>query len=756
MSIHSLKSIVLALALLGLVVPTGAVVTGAVDTVFEDNGIILAPYDGPNGKYVSIGDDGNISIDITDPGVNDEGITVIRKLFVIENRGDHLTSIWITHDATGSVTLYENVSSGILDATAIERRSIQGVENETTLDPGEQIVVSIAINTQSSDVGVGDSLLGEITLHEQRVGTPTPSPTPTPTATPTPTPNITPTPTPTPNVTPTPTPTVTPTPTPTPNATPTPTPNATPTPTPTPTARDDVQVGGGTAQQSNIIVEDVDPRVVVNETEDVQNQPRAAVGTVEDEPTDDAEPDEQEPDEQEPDEQDPGEQEPDEQDPVEQEPDEPTPEFEGTTSTINQGDSITLTGSPSIVGGISSVDSNRQIIKMVNITVPPSQRNQPTTIEMSVDREDFGTTDPSNARIGRLTDEGWQLLDTTVASTTADTVVLRARTPGFSLFAVFVSPQVTYEWTLPNGTVLQGQQIRQRLNDPGYYNVTLTVRDSLGNADSTQHRILVNDAPQVSIERPETIVANETTTLRANVTNRFGDVTVTWSLPNGSEVTGHAVNYTFGNGTYSVEVMAEDEYGANGTAEETITVGAPSRVEEVGALDLMSADDFPLLTWLVVIGITVALFMGFQRFRGSGLPSRATWSGLPLRRRGIPQITVIDDATWDPHHDRFEIGSLRVEDRRGDLETVEVSMVDSEGRQVAQKTISMDQTGSYEASPETIPGIPSADVDPTQTYSVQIRAIDAQDNEDRDARAIRMLPRIGRTQIRSGRGISAD
>lgn len=75
MHLPSLKSVLFALLLCGLVVPTGAVVTdGARDDVFEQNGLVLKPADGPNGEYASIGDDGNITIDITDPGVNDDEI----------------------------------------------------------------------------------------------------------------------------------------------------------------------------------------------------------------------------------------------------------------------------------------------------------------------------------------------------------------------------------------------------------------------------------------------------------------------------------------------------------------------------------------------------------------------------------------------------------------------------------------------------------------------------------------------------------
>jgi hypothetical protein len=98
---------------------------------------------------------------------------------------------------------------------------------------------------------------------------------------------------------------------------------------------------------------------------------------------------------------------------------------------------------------------------------------------------------PETVQIGRLTDNGWELLETKVVAQNSETVVYEAQTPGFSIFAAFDGPDVEYEWTLSDGSTVQGPTVQSVFTESGLYTVTLTVTDGLGNTDTAEYRILV-------------------------------------------------------------------------------------------------------------------------------------------------------------------------------------------------------------------------------------------------------------------------
>ncbi|MFB6360167.1 MAG: PKD domain-containing protein, partial [Halobacteriales archaeon] len=154
---------------------------------------------------------------------------------------------------------------------------------------------------------------------------------------------------------------------------------------------------------------------------------------------------------------------------------------------------VNLSGERSLIGQATGVDRERQIAKLVDIQVPEDQRNQPGTVRMTIKRSKLGETDPGNATIAHKTGQGWQLLDTEIVRSTEQTLTLEARTPSFSPFAVFVETDVSYTWTLPDGSTFEGKEVRSQFDEPGVYNVSLTVTDSLGRSDSTDYQVLVND-----------------------------------------------------------------------------------------------------------------------------------------------------------------------------------------------------------------------------------------------------------------------
>ena len=758
---------IFAAAVLMLAAPTGAVTLGTPDEPFDGNDVVLAPYDGPNGEYASVGDDGELSVDLSTTGVNNDGETTVERVFVVENRGDETARVWVTHDATESVVLYESITNGgVRTASEIDQRAIQGASNNVTLDAGEHIVASVYVDTRSDDVATGDTLLNEITLHvrqsddssddddsaagddgegsddgeggdDGQTGDDGPAGDDG-------------------------------------------------------EAGEDIEVGpdgiGAALDTTGTIDEESETDTAVDDTADASGEDGSGDDTADASGDDDSTAEDEgftveelNPDDI-PENVGTGSEESD-GDPVSDseqsdvdldsdseqssagsdseqsgadsnsdsgsdsraQPDAVITDADTTESGSNDGaiavegtdkvtttdESVTLDGHQSKIKRTSGVETDRRIVRAADITPPAGQEGQSGTVRMAVSRDRLQTT-PENAQMGHLTEDGWELLETEVVARNDDTVVYEAETSSFSPFAVFDGPDVTYEWTLPDGSTVEGPDVRSSFSEPGFYNVTLTVTDGLGNTDTAEYRILVNDEPDVTIETDGPVTAGQETTLRANVTDDVGNVTVTWQLPNGQEVEGRTVNHTFTNGTFDVSVTAEDEFGATGTAQTTITTD-----EET--LPVVSAGSFPLLTLLLSTGFLVlvaAMLLWIRRF---GLPALLTGITIPTREGKHPRITAFDDPSWDPRRERFEIGQLRVEDAKEDLETVEVGIRTPDGTEVARKTIDFNGTDGYEASSLRLSSASSEYVDPTRKYNARVRAVDAADNEDTAVSTVRFV-----------------
>ncbi|WP_313694766.1 PKD domain-containing protein [Halorarum halobium] len=674
MKLHSFNAAVLALVLVGLVVPTGAAVSGAlaVDDLWAENDVVLTPSDGPNGEYATVGEDGNLSIDLRDPGVNDGGETVIADVVRIENRGETAQRVWLTHEGSPAVTLVDS-STG---------EPIAGADHNVTLVEGAAVAVGIRIDTRGEDTAAGDLLLDSITLHAAAAD-PTEPPengsdggsggggdgdsgaapaTPVPTEQPTEAP-------------------------------------------PLDQANDsdvEVEFEEGSPDR-NVTVRAMDPDTLDGNTTDPDPRPQAVIspddsagGSAGGDGTDGR-----------------------------------TRRIDNVTvdAVTTAGEPITLTGTRSTVDTVADVDSDRRIVKVVDITAPPGRENQPATVRMRVARDKLEGTPPEAARIGHRTDSGWQLLGTRVVSTADGSVVLEARTDGFSPFAVFRSPGVTYEWRLPNGTAVSKEQLRSTFDEPGFYNVSLTVRDANGDQDTTNYRILANDRPTVTLDSPANVSVGEPVPLRANVSNRYGNHTVTWHLPNGTERTGEALNYTFTGVERTVRVTVQDEFGANSTTEETFLVGAPGAGGGGGQLAVVG-ESFPVGTWLALFGIVAGL-LGTV-YWASSVDLR--WVLALLGRRSGddgPRVTAFENPSWNRRLGLFEVGHLRVEDPTGDLDRIDLALCDGDGNELARKRIEPARPDVYSASPERIPGVGlSADGpgDLGRDYSVSVRAVDAADN----------------------------
>jgi len=478
MKLYSLNAVALALvalSVLGVVVPTAAVHGGGHDQAFAGPpDVSLQPADGPNGEYARFNGDGELVVEV--PNVNPDADTRIDDVFVLSNGENTSVEIWITHDATDAVDVY--VGDG---------RSIQGRADNLTLAPGERLTAGLAIDSTGREAG--ERLLSSIRLHarynESEVRTDDGT-------------------------------------------------------------RVDIEFDDDTGLTQN--VSELDPSYlddVPGERNDrnLTAPPRAVINRTTGDGPDFA-----------------------------NEMNERDPRARGADGFTVVGETISLSGSRSLVNTSYAVDSERRLVKLADVPVPEEREEAPATIRFRVAEDRLGDSNVSKARVGRRTDGGWQLLPTTVVGREDGEVILRARTPGFSVFGVFADNEMTYTWETGNRTVV-GPTADFNFSRPGYHRVNLTVTDSFGLSDTTTYRVLANDRPTVEIERPEDIQPNETIQLRANVTDEVGNTTITWEFADGSTATGRTVERAFERGEHVVSVTVEDEFNATGSEEATLAVG---------------------------------------------------------------------------------------------------------------------------------------------------------------------------------------
>ena len=269
-------------------------------------------------------------------------------------------------------------------------------------------------------------------------------------------------------------------------------------------------------------------------------------------------------------------------------------------------EAFVLSGAESVFPSVASVSRNQRAAVVYDITPPQRLRDGAATIWLTVNRTQLGGADPSEARLVRRTAEGWQVLGTEATPVNATHVEVRSRTPGFSAFALFPRTDVAFDWTFDDGRAASGVDVPLTYQEPGIYAGTLVVTDAYGRSDDERFRLLVNDRPRVRIERPETIQPGQSVTLRADVTDEFGDTRVTWEFDDGTVARGTTVTRTFDDGEHTVSVRAVDEFGAETTVEEQFVVGQQDTIVRVVEFALGVEGRLALiaLASLVVVGIT--------------------------------------------------------------------------------------------------------------------------------------------------------
>lgn len=520
--------VLVAFLLTSLVLPTGA--SGS-DQLWAEPAVVLEPHDGPNGQYATINGDGELEVDLSNPGVNADAVTVVEKVFYITNEDNESVAIWFSHEAEEDVVL------------SIDGQPAQDSDDPVVLAPDERANVSVTVD--SADYSPGTILLEEFTIHAEE-------------------------------------------------------PSSGETSTSTSTSDDDGSGEGELTSTQEDSTAEESP-----ENESPQEEPTAAEPTTEAPPshgedavifedgTDPSVTIQSVPSDRLSDL--PGESAP------ARPPDPaidaaPVPRtlasdagaFERTDRAdvlVRAGESLLLTGERTVFGDADAVQPDGRVVRLVEIDVPADRRNDAAYVRLAVNRSALGGTNAMDARIGRHTDDGWQLLETSVVEADDQQVVFQARTTGFSAFAVFADPAVTYTWELPDGRTVQSLSVTESFEEPGVHDVSLTVTDARGRSATADYRVLANDVPEVTIEAPESIPVGEPVTLRANVTDEVGNVTVTWHFADGSKVVGSTVERTFEAGEHPVAVEVVDEYGASTRQSATLVVGSAAEDGQV-SIDL--------------------------------------------------------------------------------------------------------------------------------------------------------------------------
>lgn len=392
------------------------------------------------------------------------------------------------------------------------------------------------------------------------------------------------------------------------------------------------------------------------------------------------------------------------------------------TRITTAGERVELSGERSTVSSGEAITDRERMIGAVDLDVPEDRRNRPATVQFRVDLDRFGDSDPGEATIGHRTDDGWELLTTEVVETTDEDVVLAARTPGFSIFGVFADPEVEYEWSLPEGGTEEGPVLDHTFEEPGLYDLELTVSDAFDRVSSTSYLVLANDVPEATIEVLDR--EGEEVTLVADVENEIGETEIEWTFPDGTQATGEEVTHTLEDGQHEIELRVVDEYGAESTTTHTVALGPLGTLAQA-ATDALGIELELLVQIGLLASIGLALGVGYRRI---------PWGALVPKRRDGPAITVLEEPTVDAGARRITIGRLAAEDPERELETLTVSVIEADGETVLRKTIDVSEMARYAESPETLLAPPGVRIEPDDSYTIRVKVTNSRGRSaERDA-----------------------
>jgi hypothetical protein len=138
-----------------LVVCTAAVLgTGAFTPDPVADSVTIEPTSGPNGDYATI-EDGEVTIQIDDTGVNTNSRTLLDSVLIIRNNRTSAVRVHLEDDAP-SVSFY--------DSDSANRQSVSGAVNNVTLAPGETLTVGMRVDLTDTSAGPEMAVRNEVTI----------------------------------------------------------------------------------------------------------------------------------------------------------------------------------------------------------------------------------------------------------------------------------------------------------------------------------------------------------------------------------------------------------------------------------------------------------------------------------------------------------------------------------------------------------------------------------------------------------------
>jgi heat shock protein HslJ/chitodextrinase len=142
------------------------------------------------------------------------------------------------------------------------------------------------------------------------------------------------------------------------------------------------------------------------------------------------------------------------------------------------------------------------------------------------------------------------------------------------------NPIVNYTWDFGNGTRAEGARVDQVYNEPGSYNVTLTVTDDQGLQGGSTLPIQIYpvveapDEPVARINGPGQAEVGQTVTFDGSASTSGVAITAyNWDLGDGSGATGPSVSHTYNEpGSYTVVLVITDEQNRTNRANLSIQI----------------------------------------------------------------------------------------------------------------------------------------------------------------------------------------
>lgn len=140
---------------------------------------------------------------------------------------------------------------------------------------------------------------------------------------------------------------------------------------------------------------------------------------------------------------------------------------------------------------------------------------------------------------------------------------------------------VSYDWDLGNSVTRTGEEFTYSYGASGWYDVTLTVEDDAGNADSTTQEVRVYEPEPANVTatfeyNPEVPVAGDLVSFDGSDSTGDNDlVAYDWDFSDGTHTPGEIVSHIFDEpGEYTVSLTVTDDEGYQNTTSKDITVEA--------------------------------------------------------------------------------------------------------------------------------------------------------------------------------------